>query len=334
MGKRQRASWDGESLTLIEDALNDIGANEDCAKFLIESIGPSIGPRMILNAAMRIIEEKGPPKVNDPSFEKYLSESHVEWTRNKYYAQTSINGEQYAGITVIRRILQRLTINFTREQFSRVGLSNPLPKARRLDDWIRRKAGIKSRMLNGARLYSARAVAAYIEEINGPCQKAAMPKNVPTSVAVASVLVEPASDSGTATPQQLSLPETMTTSDPKIITLGEAMASAAAPADEGKRGIVAPSKHEAAAVIEHLRARVEKVIALREAAAPAVEGDEDAVIRRAAQSKHRKLAAAVQVAEVEERMAYDAYAKASNAHHAANKALTDFETQMAEYLAR
>ena len=301
MGKRQRASWDQEGLTLIEDALNDIGVNEDCAKFLIESIGPSIGPRMILNAATKIIAAGGPIKSRDPSFERYLNEAHIEWNRNKYYAQTSINGESYAGITVIRKHLRR----FSRDKLLRVGLSIPLPKARRLDDWVRRNAGIKSKTVNGARLYPENEIISYVEERSSvPSPKAEVPKKVPTSTAAMSLHAEATQASADTVPQQLLLPDALAVmllpdalavSSPRIVTLQEAAASAAGSASED---------------------------------------DDDAVIRRAAQSKHRKLAAAVQVAEVEERMAYDAYAKASNAHRAADKALTDFETQMAEYLSR
>lgn len=292
---RERAVWEPEELTLIEDAIADLGANEECAKFLIESIGPSIGPRMILNAAIKIIAEKGVAKNHDTSFDRYLTDAHLEWTRNKYYRQMVVNGEPYVGITVIRKNLQR----FSRDELLRAGLSIPLPKARKLDDWVRRKAGIKSRMLNGARLYPEKEILAYVESRSLKSASASASasgstkKLVPTSVAVASALVEPVSDSGTAMPQQLSLPEAMTTSGPKIVTLREAAASAVT---------------------------------------PAAGDDEDAVIRRAAQSKHRKLAAALQVAEVEEQMARAAYAKASDAHRAADKALTDFETQMAEYL--
>lgn len=290
---RERAVWEPEELTLIEDAIADLGANEECAKFLIESIGPSIGPRMILNAAIKIIAEKGVAKNHDPSFDRYLTDAHLEWTRNKYYRQAVINGEPYVGITVIRKNLQR----FSRDELLRAGLSIPLPKARKLDDWVRRKAGIKSRMLNGARLYPEKEILAYVESRSPRAASASASdstkKLVPTSLAVASVLVEPAGDSDSAMPQQLSLPEAMTTSGPKIVTLREAVASAVT---------------------------------------PAAGDDDDAVIRRAAQSKHRKLAAALQVAEVEEQMARAAYAKASDAHRAADKALTDFETQMAEYL--
>lgn len=285
---KKRAVWEPEELTLIEDAIADLGANEECAKFLIKSIGPSIGPRMILNAAIKVMEEKGTSKNHDPSFDRYLMDAHLEWTRNKYYRQMVVDGEPCVGITVVRKSLQR----FSRDELLRAGLSIPLPRARKLDDWVRRKAGIKSRMLNGARLYPEKEILAYVESRS---PRASAKKLVPTSVAVASVLVEPASDSGTATPQQLSLPEAMTVSSPKIVTLQEAAASA--------------TSHGAG-------------------------DDEDAVIRRAAQSKHRRLAAALQVANVEEQMARAAYAKASNAHRAADKALTDFETQMAEYLTR
>jgi len=285
---KKRAVWEPEELTLIEDAIADLGANEECAKFLIKSIGPSIGPRMILNAAIKVMEEKGTSKNREPSFNRYLMDAHLEWTRNKYYRQMVVDGEPYVGIAVIRKNLQR----FSRDELLRAGLSIPLPRARKLDDWVRRKAGIKSRMLNGARLYPEKEILAYVESRS---PRASAKKLVPTSVAVASVLVEPASDSGTATPQQLSLPEAMTVSSPKIVTLQEAAASATS-RDVGD--------------------------------------DEDAVIRRAAKNKHRRLAAALQVAEVEEQMARAAYAKASDAHRAADKALTDFETQMAEYLTR